>query len=72
METAVINGTYFSKDQARQALDRLNGFQLENFTLKVAYISDEIRFEWHLKGILPSGTPWSSPEVTIGLGKEAH
>uniref|UniRef100_A0A2I3GDW3 RRM domain-containing protein n=1 Tax=Nomascus leucogenys TaxID=61853 RepID=A0A2I3GDW3_NOMLE len=27
---------------ARQALDKLNGFQLENFTLKVAYIPDEM------------------------------
>ncbi|XP_077652861.1 insulin-like growth factor 2 mRNA-binding protein 3 isoform X2 [Urocitellus parryii] len=40
-ETAVVNVTYSSKDQARQALDKLNGFQLENFTLKVAYIPDE-------------------------------
>uniref|UniRef100_A0A452S7J9 Insulin like growth factor 2 mRNA binding protein 3 n=1 Tax=Ursus americanus TaxID=9643 RepID=A0A452S7J9_URSAM len=42
-ETAVVNVTYSSKDQARQALDKLNGFQLESFTLKVAYIPDEIR-----------------------------
>uniref|UniRef100_A0A452T056 Insulin like growth factor 2 mRNA binding protein 3 n=1 Tax=Ursus maritimus TaxID=29073 RepID=A0A452T056_URSMA len=41
-ETAVVNVTYSSKDQARQALDKLNGFQLESFTLKVAYIPDEI------------------------------
>ncbi|XP_023588094.1 insulin-like growth factor 2 mRNA-binding protein 3 isoform X4 [Trichechus manatus latirostris] len=41
-ETAVVNVTYSSKDQARQALDKLNGFQLENFTLKVAYIPDEM------------------------------
>ncbi|XP_027975059.1 insulin-like growth factor 2 mRNA-binding protein 3 isoform X3 [Callorhinus ursinus] len=40
-ETAVVNVTYSSKDQARQALDKLNGFQLESFTLKVAYIPDE-------------------------------
>ncbi|KAB1275992.1 Insulin-like growth factor 2 mRNA-binding protein 3 [Camelus dromedarius] len=71
-ETAVVNVTYSSKDQARheiysllklailsfvvekdvivnyvafyarRALDKLNGFQLENFTLKVAYIPDEM------------------------------
>ncbi|XP_057406068.1 insulin-like growth factor 2 mRNA-binding protein 3 isoform X3 [Balaenoptera acutorostrata] len=41
-ETAVVNVTYSSKEQARQALDKLNGFQLENFTLKVAYIPDEM------------------------------
>eukprot|EP00071_Canis_lupus_P049627 XP_022283184.1 insulin-like growth factor 2 mRNA-binding protein 3 isoform X3 [Canis lupus familiaris] len=41
-ETAVVNVTYSSKDQARQALDKLNGFQLESFTLKVAYIPDEM------------------------------
>ncbi|XP_058383199.1 insulin-like growth factor 2 mRNA-binding protein 3 isoform X4 [Diceros bicornis minor] len=41
-ETAVVNVTYSSKDQARQALDKLNGFQLENFVLKVGYIPDEM------------------------------
>ncbi|KAM9077647.1 insulin-like growth factor 2 mRNA-binding protein 3 isoform 3-T3 [Megaptera novaeangliae] len=41
-ETAVVNVTYSSKEQARQALDKLNGFQLENLTLKVAYIPDEM------------------------------
>ncbi|KAM9678552.1 LOW QUALITY PROTEIN: insulin-like growth factor 2 mRNA-binding protein 3 [Trichechus inunguis] len=43
-ETAVVNVnvTYSSKDQARQALDKLHGFHLENFTLKVDYIPDEM------------------------------
>uniref|UniRef100_A0A8B9W5S6 Insulin like growth factor 2 mRNA binding protein 3 n=1 Tax=Bos mutus grunniens TaxID=30521 RepID=A0A8B9W5S6_BOSMU len=41
-ETAVVNVTYSNKEQARQALDKLNGFQLENFTLRVAYIPDEM------------------------------
>uniref|UniRef100_A0A8D0RID8 Insulin like growth factor 2 mRNA binding protein 3 n=2 Tax=Sus scrofa TaxID=9823 RepID=A0A8D0RID8_PIG len=42
LETAVVNVTYSSKEQARQALDKLNGYQLESFTLKVAYIPDEM------------------------------
>ncbi|XP_048366882.1 insulin-like growth factor 2 mRNA-binding protein 3 [Sphaerodactylus townsendi] len=41
-ETAVVNVTYANKDQARQAIEKLNGFQLENYALKVAYIPDEM------------------------------
>ncbi|KAI1242783.1 hypothetical protein IHE44_0000333 [Lamprotornis superbus] len=41
-ETAVVNVTYGNKDQARQAIEKLNGFQLENYSLKVAYIPDEM------------------------------
>ncbi|XP_042327870.1 insulin-like growth factor 2 mRNA-binding protein 3 isoform X2 [Sceloporus undulatus] len=41
-ETAVVNVTYANKDQARQAIEKLNGFQLENYSLKVAYIPDEM------------------------------
>uniref|UniRef100_A0A8C6YT57 Insulin like growth factor 2 mRNA binding protein 3 n=1 Tax=Nothoprocta perdicaria TaxID=30464 RepID=A0A8C6YT57_NOTPE len=41
-ETAVVNVTYGNKDQARQAIEKLNGFQLESYALKVAYIPDEM------------------------------
>uniref|UniRef100_A0A8C8VJW8 Insulin like growth factor 2 mRNA binding protein 3 n=1 Tax=Pelusios castaneus TaxID=367368 RepID=A0A8C8VJW8_9SAUR len=41
-ETAVVNVTYANKDEARQAIEKLNGFQLENYSLKVAYIPDEM------------------------------
>ncbi|XP_035109540.1 insulin-like growth factor 2 mRNA-binding protein 3 isoform X2 [Callithrix jacchus] len=59
-ETAVVNVTYSSKDQARQALDKLNGFQLENFTLKVAYIPDEMAVQQ---------TPLQQPRGRRGLGQ---
>ncbi|XP_078006949.1 insulin-like growth factor 2 mRNA-binding protein 3 isoform X6 [Phascolarctos cinereus] len=41
-ETAVVNVTYSSKEQAKLAIEKLNGFQLEGYTLKVAYIPDEL------------------------------
>ncbi|XP_011799585.1 PREDICTED: insulin-like growth factor 2 mRNA-binding protein 3 isoform X3 [Colobus angolensis palliatus] len=59
-ETAVVNVTYSSKDQARQALDKLNGFQLENFTLKVAYIPDEMAAQQN---------PLQQPRGRRGLGQ---
>ncbi|XP_042601753.1 insulin-like growth factor 2 mRNA-binding protein 3 isoform X2 [Cyprinus carpio] len=40
-ETAVVNVRYAGKDQAREALDKLNGFLMENYALKVSYIPDE-------------------------------
>ncbi|XP_028674115.2 insulin-like growth factor 2 mRNA-binding protein 3 [Erpetoichthys calabaricus] len=41
-ETAVVNVTYAAKDQTRQAIEKLNGYQLENYSLKVTYIPDEM------------------------------
>ncbi|XP_051526570.1 insulin-like growth factor 2 mRNA-binding protein 3 isoform X1 [Myxocyprinus asiaticus] len=41
-ETAVVNVRYAAKDQAREALDKLNGFLMENYALKVSYIPDEM------------------------------
>ncbi|XP_041104927.1 insulin-like growth factor 2 mRNA-binding protein 3-A isoform X2 [Polyodon spathula] len=41
-ETAVVNVTYSAKDQARHAIEKLNGYQLENYDLKVTYIPDEM------------------------------
>uniref|UniRef100_A0A8C9SVS3 Insulin-like growth factor 2 mRNA binding protein 3 n=1 Tax=Scleropages formosus TaxID=113540 RepID=A0A8C9SVS3_SCLFO len=40
-ETAVVNLRYAAKEQARQAMEKLNGFLMENHTLKVTYIPDE-------------------------------
>uniref|UniRef100_A0A8C7D5U6 Insulin-like growth factor 2 mRNA-binding protein 3 n=1 Tax=Oncorhynchus kisutch TaxID=8019 RepID=A0A8C7D5U6_ONCKI len=40
-DTAVVNVRYGAKDQARQAMEKLNGFLMENFALKVSYIPDE-------------------------------
>ncbi|XP_035284953.1 insulin-like growth factor 2 mRNA-binding protein 3 [Anguilla rostrata] len=40
-ETAVVNVKYGAKDQARQALEKLNGFLMESYALKVSYIPDE-------------------------------
>ncbi|XP_072365346.1 insulin-like growth factor 2 mRNA-binding protein 3 isoform X2 [Scyliorhinus torazame] len=41
-ETAVVNVTYSTKEHARQAIEKLNGYVLENFSLKVTYIPDEM------------------------------
>nr|XP_023691529.1 insulin-like growth factor 2 mRNA-binding protein 1 [Paramormyrops kingsleyae] len=40
-ETAVVNVTYGTREQARQAIQKLNGHQLENNALRVSYIPDE-------------------------------
>ncbi|KAL0961831.1 hypothetical protein UPYG_G00332250 [Umbra pygmaea] len=40
-DTAVVNVRYAAKDQARLAMEKLNGFLMENFALKVSYIPDE-------------------------------
>uniref|UniRef100_A0A673B8F1 Insulin-like growth factor 2 mRNA binding protein 3 n=1 Tax=Sphaeramia orbicularis TaxID=375764 RepID=A0A673B8F1_9TELE len=40
-ETAVVNVRYAAKDQARLAMEKLNGSMMENHALKVSYIPDE-------------------------------
>lgn len=40
-ETAVVNVRYAAKDQARLAMEKLNGSMMENCALKVSYIPDE-------------------------------
>ncbi|XP_053302763.1 insulin-like growth factor 2 mRNA-binding protein 3 isoform X2 [Pleuronectes platessa] len=40
-ETAVVNVRYGAKDQARLAMEKLNGSMMENYALKVSYIPDE-------------------------------
>uniref|UniRef100_A0A3Q2D8X4 Insulin-like growth factor 2 mRNA binding protein 1 n=1 Tax=Cyprinodon variegatus TaxID=28743 RepID=A0A3Q2D8X4_CYPVA len=40
-ETAVVNVTYASREHARQAIQKLNGYQLESNALRVSYIPDE-------------------------------
>ncbi|XP_034016930.1 insulin-like growth factor 2 mRNA-binding protein 3 [Thalassophryne amazonica] len=40
-ETAVVNVRYAAKDQARLAIEKLNGYMMENYALKVSYIPDE-------------------------------
>uniref|UniRef100_A0A674PP14 Insulin-like growth factor 2 mRNA binding protein 1 n=1 Tax=Takifugu rubripes TaxID=31033 RepID=A0A674PP14_TAKRU len=40
-ETAVVNVTYASRDHAKQAIQKLNGYQFENNALHVSYIPDE-------------------------------
>ncbi|XP_078281080.1 insulin-like growth factor 2 mRNA-binding protein 1 [Rhinoraja longicauda] len=40
-ESAVVNVTYGTKEQARQAISKLNGHQLESYSLTVTYIPDE-------------------------------
>ncbi|XP_003969303.1 insulin-like growth factor 2 mRNA-binding protein 3 isoform X4 [Takifugu rubripes] len=40
-ETAVVNVRYAAKDQTRLAMEKLNGYMMENYALKVSYIPDE-------------------------------
>ncbi|XP_029370398.1 insulin-like growth factor 2 mRNA-binding protein 3 isoform X2 [Echeneis naucrates] len=40
-DTAVVNVRYAAKDQARLAMEKLNGSMMENYALKVSYIPDE-------------------------------
>uniref|UniRef100_A0A672YWF3 Insulin-like growth factor 2 mRNA binding protein 1 n=1 Tax=Sphaeramia orbicularis TaxID=375764 RepID=A0A672YWF3_9TELE len=40
-ETAVVNVTYATREHARQAIQKLNGYQFENNALRVSYIPDD-------------------------------
>ncbi|XP_065603864.1 insulin-like growth factor 2 mRNA-binding protein 2 isoform X2 [Cyrtonyx montezumae] len=40
-ETAVVNVTYATKEEAKVALEKLSGHQLESYSFKVSYIPDE-------------------------------
>ncbi|KAJ1187301.1 hypothetical protein NDU88_004078 [Pleurodeles waltl] len=40
-ETAVVNVTYAMKDQAKVAIEKLSGHQLEDCSFKISYIPDE-------------------------------
>uniref|UniRef100_A0A4W5K9B0 Insulin-like growth factor 2 mRNA binding protein 1 n=1 Tax=Hucho hucho TaxID=62062 RepID=A0A4W5K9B0_9TELE len=40
-ETAVVNVTYGTREHARQAIQKLNGYEFENNSLRVSYIPDE-------------------------------
>ncbi|XP_066531408.1 insulin-like growth factor 2 mRNA-binding protein 3 isoform X2 [Hoplias malabaricus] len=60
-ETAVVNVRYATKDQARQAVEKLNGFMMENYALKVSYIPDETAVTdpsaVNRRGAAPRGPP---------------
>ncbi|XP_063194164.1 insulin-like growth factor 2 mRNA-binding protein 2 isoform X3 [Chroicocephalus ridibundus] len=40
-ETAVVNVTYASKEEAKVAIEKLSGHQFENYSFKISYIPDE-------------------------------
>ncbi|XP_064419479.1 insulin-like growth factor 2 mRNA-binding protein 2a isoform X2 [Latimeria chalumnae] len=40
-ETAVVNVTYETKEQAKVAVEKLSGHQLENHSFRISYIPDE-------------------------------
>lgn len=69
-ETAVVNVRYAARDQARQAVEKLNGYMMENYALKVSYIPDEnapdspgagSRRGFNSRGPFRSGSPGLSP-----------
>jgi len=69
-ETAVVNVRYAAKDQARLAMEKLNGSMMENYALKVSYIPDETATPegpspGGRRGFNARGTPRSS---SPGLG----
>ncbi|XP_043931886.1 insulin-like growth factor 2 mRNA-binding protein 2 isoform X2 [Protopterus annectens] len=41
IETAVVNVSYATKDQAKVAVEKLSGHQYENHTFRISYIPDE-------------------------------
>ncbi|KAJ8273880.1 hypothetical protein GJAV_G00106530 [Gymnothorax javanicus] len=69
-ETAVVNVKYAAKEQARQAMEKLNGFMMENYALKVSYIPDDSVSQEPLpsrRGFVPRGPPrQSSPGAGPG------
>uniref|UniRef100_A0A4W3K7M4 Insulin-like growth factor 2 mRNA binding protein 3 n=1 Tax=Callorhinchus milii TaxID=7868 RepID=A0A4W3K7M4_CALMI len=60
-ETAVVNVTYSTKEHARQAIEKLNGYMLENYSLKVTYIPDEMAG--------PQSSQQPPPQARRGLGQ---
>ncbi|XP_075999175.1 insulin-like growth factor 2 mRNA-binding protein 1 [Genypterus blacodes] len=60
-ETAVVNVTYASREHARQAIQKLNGYQFENNALRVSYIPDE-------NSELDGGQRWSDNGRRSGYG----
>ncbi|KAM5292236.1 insulin-like growth factor 2 mRNA-binding protein 2 isoform 4-T4 [Ctenodactylus gundi] len=40
-ETAVVNVTYATREEAKIAIEKLSGHQLENYSFKISYIPDE-------------------------------
>ncbi|XP_010158012.1 PREDICTED: insulin-like growth factor 2 mRNA-binding protein 2, partial [Eurypyga helias] len=40
-ETAVVNVTYTTKEEAKVAIEKLSGHQFENYSFKISYIPDE-------------------------------
>ncbi|XP_034638321.1 insulin-like growth factor 2 mRNA-binding protein 2 isoform X2 [Trachemys scripta elegans] len=41
VETAVVNVTYATKEEAKVAIEKLSGHQFENYSFKISYIPDE-------------------------------
>ncbi|XP_036254779.1 insulin-like growth factor 2 mRNA-binding protein 1 isoform X1 [Molothrus ater] len=77
-ETAVVNVTYASREQTRQAILKLNGHQLESHALKVSYIPDEQPEQGRRGGAgarggarpgspLPAGAPPKAPPPDVPL-----
>ncbi|CAN8202420.1 unnamed protein product [Coccothraustes coccothraustes] len=77
-ETAVVNVTYASREQTRQAILKLNGHQLESHALKVSYIPDEQPENGRRGGAgarggarpgspLPAGAPPKAPPPDVPL-----
>ncbi|XP_063777794.1 insulin-like growth factor 2 mRNA-binding protein 3 isoform X1 [Pseudophryne corroboree] len=67
-ETAVVNVTYANKEHARQGLEKLNGYQLENYSLKVTYIPDEMATQQAPTQQLPPQPQQPHPQGRRGFG----
>ncbi|XP_063041724.1 insulin-like growth factor 2 mRNA-binding protein 3 isoform X2 [Engraulis encrasicolus] len=72
-ETAVVNVRYGAKDQARTALEKLNGYLMENYALKVCYIPDELAtgpegpgMGGGRRGMAPRGPPRAGSPGSMG------
>uniref|UniRef100_A0A8C4TKR5 Insulin-like growth factor 2 mRNA binding protein 1 n=1 Tax=Erpetoichthys calabaricus TaxID=27687 RepID=A0A8C4TKR5_ERPCA len=79
-ETAVVNVTYGTREQARQAIQKLNGYQFENNALRVSYIPDEQSAQQGQQspdngrraGYGPRGVPRQSSPGTVATPKHQH
>ncbi|XP_018425599.1 PREDICTED: insulin-like growth factor 2 mRNA-binding protein 3 isoform X3 [Nanorana parkeri] len=68
-ETAVVNVTYANKEHARQGLEKLNGYQLENYSLKVTYIPDEMAAQQSPSQQLQPQPQQQHPQGRRGFGQ---
>ncbi|XP_058699755.1 insulin-like growth factor 2 mRNA-binding protein 2 isoform X5 [Poecile atricapillus] len=71
-ETAVVNVTYATKEEAKVAIEKLSDHQFENYSFKISYIPDEELLVGPRSCMAPiRGVCWDSSLIPSTLGASA-